>query len=64
MFEIIAALIVDMKCTYILALCQGILLIIKLTCNRKMSLNIALITAAANLEALALIALLCQITFG
>ena len=64
MFEIISALFIDLKCSYILALWQGILLILKLTCKRKLSLLIALIAAAANLEALALIALLCQITFG
>lgn len=64
MIEIITALIVDLKCTYTMALLQGILLILKLTCKREMSLLVALVTVGANVEALAVMVLIVNIFLG
>ena len=61
--EMIQRLYIDLKFTYLMGFIFVILILIKLTCKRKIGLLIGLVTVSATFETLALIALILQIFF-
>ena len=59
--EMIKRLYIDLKFTYLMGLIFVILILVKLTCKRKIGLLIGLVTVSATFETLALITLVFQI---
>ena len=60
-FEMIAWLLNDLKFSYLLMLIFLIMILMKLTCKRNMSLLIGIVIISASIKAMTLLALLCHL---